>query len=273
MWSVWCWSKRKAKRNDIIKALAAQMEQAERNQVNSTDYTNSILPEYLNHWRIIGNVLSDPKHIPTLGTDPESYQCLIADAGNDDNRILLRWDNPAEWEAVVAEIHEGNRIYVEGELEMSVFYSTKAQRHRSKLFNVVRRWQIEPPEDRDLNDWVVVARLRYDPDQQQSTDRNIVRLVFEWPEQNLDLQTRTPRKPIMHFAQAYVYNQFADEAMLSMAAGDRIFLVGIAYRDVWEEEDRHRVMMHAYHSGLGVENEERVWQAYLRTQEDAGIIA
>lgn len=231
-----------------------------------------MIPEYMNHWRIIGKVLTNPKYYPALGTEPESYRCIVEDAGKPENRIVLRWDNPEEWPAVVAELHEGNRVYIEGELELSIFYSQEKERYNSILFNVVKRWQVEPPEDTTLNEWVVVARLRYDPAQQPLPWRNIVRLVFEWPEQHTHFDTPIKRQPRMHFAQAYLYDELADEARLSMAAGDRVFIVGIASRDVWEEGDKHRAIMHAWNAGLGVENNEEVWYARLRIEAEAGQV-
>jgi single-stranded DNA-binding protein len=223
--------------------------------------------QYINHWRIIGTIIEPPKEFPALGTEPASMRCIIQDDGNPDHHITLRWDDPAEWDAVAAELHEGNRVYVEGALQLSVFTPKGQGRTRkSILFNVVRRWQVEPP-DNALNELVLVGRLRYAPAREyiESADRLSARLVIEWPEEKRGKQRYT-------VAQAYLYDDLADEALLAMEEGDMVFVVGLAYRHVWEEEGKHRVVVQAFEAGIGIENEERLWQTQMRLHEPAGQI-
>lgn len=221
--------------------------------------------KHLNHWRLIGRVIEPPKHFPQFRSDPPSLRCKIADLGDDTNHIVLRWDDPEQWPLVEAGVQKDSIIYVEGSLQFSLFTVKGGTERKSLLFNVVRRWQLDPPEN-SLNEITLVAQLLGDPrEDTTSQGRRVAHLLIGWPDEREGIKRM--------LAHAYLYDNMADEAMLSMGEGDTVFVVGVARKNIWVEGDKHRVFIHAFEAGLGIENQERVWIAQQREQAAAGVIA
>jgi single-stranded DNA-binding protein len=225
--------------------------------------------EYLNHWVLTGRVIEPPQHFTRLGSEPPSLRCKVADLGDEDNHIVLRWDNPEDWQGVEEQLHTGDLLYVEGALQFSRFRVNRGTEHRSLLMCVVRRWQYNPPPN-SVNELTLVGKLKGDPRTDTTgTGRRIASLRVTWPDERKGIDTS--------LVYAYLYDDLASEAALSMVDGDMVFVVGVARKDVQKRDgeyiDKHRVIVHTFEAGLGIENEARVWEAQLREGYNAGVIS
>lgn len=219
--------------------------------------------QYLNQWRLIGTIVKPPGYFRKLGIDPPSWRVKIADEGNPDNRIVLLWENEDHWPAVET-LQVGNRLYVEGALHFTRYIKKDTGDRGSDLINAVRRWQVEPPEH-NFNEVTIIGKLKGPPHfDTTSTGRHLANLRITLPDDRDGVNTIT--------VGATLYDDLADEAMLTMADGDMIYVVGIAKKQVWEERGFHKVVIHAFKAGLGIENEERIHQAYDTETFPAGAI-
>jgi hypothetical protein len=221
------------------------------------------VPEYLNHWRLIVRVVKRPRTFQPKWREPKAVRCIVVDEGNPDNEIVLQWEDPDQWGSVRGHIREGDRLYVEGSLRLRQ-YAVEGET-RAMLLNVVRRWQHDPPEDNTLNEWVLIGDARYDPEQRTlPDDRPGACLIVEWPQDN-----------IMTTAVVYAYEAEAQETMLALGAGDRLFVVGTAKKELLVEDatERYRVRCDAFRLGLGIENDAIIADVMDRLRAPAGVMS
>lgn len=221
------------------------------------------VPEYLNHWRLIVRVVKRPRTFQPKWREPKAVRCIVVDEGNPDNEIVLQWEDPDQWGSVRGHMREGDRLYVEGSLRLRK-YSVEGK-PRAMLLNVVRRWQHDPPEDNTLNEWVLIGDARYAPDPRPLPDgRPGARLVVEWPQD-----------AILTTALVYAYETEAQDMMLALVAGDRLFVVGTAKKErlVEETTERYRVRCDAYRLGLGIENDVIIADVVDRLRAPAGVMS